>query len=154
MLAKILRYNARHHLFFPCGYDGKTAPQLNPICSSSHGANGKRTKAWHEPLWIYRLRRRMFSFAGAHCCPSRVPDFRVGTPDEWNIGMDGNRTCSFCGSIHHDDLLKIAEKSKTDDRFAIEGTTKSYKVYVRQPGVMNAGQGAIKFYGWHRPEVV
>jgi hypothetical protein len=30
-------------------------------------------------------------------------------------------------------------------------TDKRYKVYVRQPNVMNASQGAIKFYSWHAP---
>lgn len=67
------------------------------------------------------------------------------------MGPDGNRTCSYCGSIHADDLMEICRKTLVDERYGVEGTDKSYKVYVRQPGVRNASEGAIKFYKVHVP---
>lgn len=152
MMNRLLHYASRHHIFFPRGFEGKFWPQLNPYCSSSHGAGRKRTWRIYEPLWMFRLRKRLFCFAGHHVCPENSG--RYGDkPDSWYIGMDGNRTCSYCGSIHVDDLEKIIEKSKTDPRYGVSGTTKCYKVYVQQPNVKNAGEGAIKFYGWHgRPK--
>lgn len=105
-----------------------------------------------------RLRQRLFSFAGTHTCLRRgtapLVSASNGIPDRWNIGPDGNRTCSYCGSIHFDDLMAVCAKVVFDDRYAIEGTDKAYKVYVRQPGVVNAAQGAIKFYKHHVPNIV
>jgi uncharacterized Zn-finger protein len=141
-----LRYNSRHRVWFPRGYKGCWLPQLNPIESSSHGKNRKRTFGFHEPIWAWRLRQRLFCHAGKTTCD--------GHPATWDLGPDNNRTCSYCGSIHPDDLMKICRKTLADDRYAVEGTTKSYKVYVRQPGVRNASEGAIKFYMNHVPENV
>jgi hypothetical protein len=73
-------------------------------------------------------------------------------PDAWEWGPDGNRTCSYCGSIHFDDLMKICRLVPSDERYGVEGTDKLYKVYVRQPGVRNAAEGAIKFYKQHSLE--
>ncbi len=136
-----LRYNARHTLHFPG--DGKR-PQMDPISSSSHAVKSrKRTRSFTEPLWLFRLRQRLFCFAGAIKCS--------GYDATWDWGPDDNRTCSCCGSIHPDDLMEICRKTLVDDRYGVEGATKSYKVYVRQPGVVNAGHGAIKFYMHHAP---
>lgn len=145
-----LRYNSRHHLWFPRGYKGRWMPQLNPISSSSHGKDSKRTLGFHEPLWLFRLRQRLFAYAGETTCGS------VGTAAKatWDWGPDGNRTCSHCGSVHPDDLMAICRKTIVDERYGVEGTSKGYKVYVRQPGVRNASEGAIKFYMWHAPEKV
>lgn len=157
MVKHLLRYNSRHTLHFPG--DGKL-PLLNPISSSSHAKSGKRTKSLHEPLWMFRLRQRMLCFGGKQRCGQRInmpatSRYAVGdgpTPDTWDFGPDGNRTCSYCGSIHPDDLMEICRKTLTDERYVVEGTTKAYKVYVRQPGVRNASEGAIKFYKHHVPE--
>jgi hypothetical protein len=158
-LKRFLRYNARHHLYFP--RDGKL-PQLNPMSSRSHSDAGKRTHSWNELLWLFRLRQRFFCFAGRQRCGRRgdfgdrvFPGRYKGDPlpDTWDVGPDGNRTCSYCGSIHADDLMEICRKTLADERYGVKGTTKSYKVYVKQPGVQNAGQGAIKFYMHHAPEV-
>lgn len=147
-MLKFLRYNARHTIFIPRGYDGKFWPQLNPISSSNRGKNGKRTFSFTEPLWLFRIRNRLFNFAGYHACPDNA-HFRH-KKDTWDIGPDGNRTCSYCGSIHYEDFKKIEQKVKDKvPGYAIEGTDKGYKFYVRQPGVRNAGEGAIKFYSWH-----
>ncbi|SHG91360.1 hypothetical protein [Bradyrhizobium erythrophlei] len=146
-MKRLLRYNSRHMLHFPG--DGKM-PQLNPLSYSSQSKSGKRTKSLHEPLRMFRLRQRLFCFAGRQRCGERGEG--ASTPDTWDLGPDDNRTCSHCGSIHPDDLMEICRKTLVDDRYGIEGTTKSYKVYVRQPGVRNASEGAIKFYKWHAPE--
>jgi hypothetical protein len=154
-LATLLRYNTRHHLFFPG--DG-LRPQLNPISSWSHARKSrKRTKSWHEPLWAFRLRQRWFAFAGHQRCGRRDDAFSMNRsdgpqPDTWDWGPDGNRTCSYCGSIHPDDLIKICHLTLKDERYGVEGTDKGYKVYVKQPGVRNASEGAIKFYMQHAPQ--
>jgi hypothetical protein len=157
-LKSFLRHNSRHCVWFPRGYENRWWPQLNPISSCSHGKNRKRTFYLYEPLRLFRLRQRLFCFAGRQRCGRRDDPFAFNykdtalPPDTWDYGPDGNRTCSYCGSIHPDDLMAICRKTLTDDRYGIEGTTKSYKVYVRQPGVRNAGEGAIKFYMQHAPK--
>lgn len=137
----LLRYRGKHHLYFP----GQWAlPQLNPLMSRSHNeATNKRTKTIWEPTWLFRLRNR-FASAGPVMCGDMAA--------RWLYGADGNRVCDCCGSIHPDDLLKIARKSLRDERYAITGTDKGYKFYVKQPGVRNAGEGAIKFYTMHMPK--
>jgi hypothetical protein len=150
-LTKFLRHNSRHHLYFPGDWQW---PQLNPYTSSSHTKSGKFTRSYHEPLWLFRLRQRWFGFAGFHRCAERglaMPDDTNPFPDTWDIGPDDNRTCSYCGSIHPDDLMEICRKALTDEAYAVEPSTKRYKVYLRQPGVSNAGEGAIKFYMHHAP---
>lgn len=162
-MLRFLRYNTRHHFYWCLG--GKPRwkgdeptpmgrPKLNPI-SSVYGG-GIKNISMHEPLWMFRLRQRLFAFAGRQRCGRRDDPFAWNRgdsplPDTWDIGPDGNRTCSYCGSIHFDDLMKICRLVLEDERYAIEGTTKSYKVYVKQPEVMNASQGAIKFYKQHSP---
>lgn len=151
-----LRYSSRHHFFWrlsgPDGV-GMGVPRLDPVDGMVYGVRYKNI-SWHEPLWLFRLRQRLFAFAGRQRCGRRDDMFAWSRgdgpqPDTWDWGPDGNRTCSYCGSIHPDDLMKICELVLDDERYAIEGTTKSYKVYVRQPGVVNASQGAIKFYMQH-----
>lgn len=150
-IKSFLRYNSRHSIFFPRGFRDRVLPQLDPIISGSHGKGEKRTWRLNEPGWAYRLRRALFSNAGAQRCGRRSTDGN-DLPDTWRLGPDGNRTCSYCGSLHAEDLMTICRKVLVDDRYVLEGTTKSYKIYVRQPGVQNASQGAIKFYMAHAPE--
>lgn len=144
-LNTLLRYNTRHHVYWRKGEGLK----LNPISYSSGG--GVKSRSWHEPLWMFRLRQRWFAFAGKQLCGRRDGNVKGAweLPDTWDRGPDGYRTCSYCGSIHFDDLMDICRKTITDERYGLDGTTKSYKVYVRQPNVVNASQGAIKFYGHH-----
>lgn len=160
-MKKLLRYNGRHRIFFPRGFEGKTLPQLNPICSSSHGAKGKRTWSLNEPSWLYRLRRHAFCHAGYQRCPRRGESMNpnafnghLPTPDRWDIGPDGFRTCSYCGSLHWDDFMQIVRIATKDDRYRVEPSTKRYKIYVSQPDVRNASEGAIKFYTAHAPETI
>lgn len=150
-IKSLLRYNSRIHVLFP--KTGK--PQINPITYRTGD------QSYHEPLWIFRFRQRLFAFAGNHRCGRRGESW-VGQakhfggdkelPDTWDLGPDGNRTCSYCGSIHFDDLMKIAELSLTTEGYGIDGTDKGYKYYVKQPNVRNAGEGAIKYYTAHTPE--
>lgn len=74
-----------------------------------------------------------------------------GNKATWDkIGED--RVCSYCGSIHPDDLLELIKKYGFG---VVGGTTKDYKWYVgmnssvRRPNIPNAGFGAIKYYRWH-----
>ncbi len=79
--------------------------------------------------------------------------------DKWQqFKSNGNRVCSYCGSLHPDDmfaLVKMAADAPADAEYettvSIEPSDKNYKVYVRQPGVRNAHEGGIKFYMQHLP---
>lgn len=152
---RFLRYNSLHRLYFPG--DG-ALPQLNPISSRSHAAKSrKRTRDIYEPRWFRRLRQRLFCAAGRQRCGRRDDLFSLNRndgplPDTWDRGPDGYRTCSYCGSIHPDDLMDICRKSLTDERYDVHMSDKSYKAYVRSPGVRNASEGAIKFYMQHVPD--
>ncbi len=148
-LMAFLRRNGRHTLFFPGDWK---LPQLNPISSYSRTDSGKPTLYLHEPRWTWRLRQRLFCFAGHQWCGRRGEQRTSDLPDTWDIGPDGNRTCSYCGSNHFDDLMEICRKTLTDERYGVELSTKGYKFYVRQPGVRNASEGAIKYYTPHTPK--
>lgn len=73
--------------------------------------------------------------------------------DEWTTELNGDRTCSFCGSLHPDDFAKLVERAaEPGDAVQVDRSDKAYKWYVTQPGVMNATEGGIKFYTWHVPD--
>lgn len=100
--------------------------------------------------------RRFDMFAGV------MPVHRDRDPgqDRWEkFKTNGNRVCSFCGSLHPDDffaLVKAAADAGPDADYMevvrIEPSDKQYKVYVHQPGVRNAMEGGIKFYMQHLPK--
>lgn len=72
--------------------------------------------------------------------------------DYWRTKPNGDRTCSFCGSMHPMDVIKAIEE---DGFGVIGGTDKSYKWYVRRPNVQNASEGGIKYYKQHdTPEFI
>lgn len=150
---KFLRYNGRHHFYWRiAGSHGRTWPQLDPISSVSGG--DVRNISFHEPLWLFRLRQRLFAFAGRQRCGRRAESWAGATdeaePDTWDRGPDGNRTCSYCGSLHLDDFLELVRRcAEGDEAVRIEPSDKRYKIYVNQKGVRNAGEGAIKFYTQH-----
>lgn len=84
-------------------------------------------------------------------CGSRnhtpITDFKC---DCWQREPNGDLTCTFCGSLSEDDLAEIlAHFADGDPGYHFEPSTKGYKVYANRPGVMNASEGGIKFYGWH-----
>lgn len=69
-----------------------------------------------------------------------------------------NRVCSYCGSLHPEDMFALVKQSAgtpSDKPYRsgveIEPSDKGYKVYVLQPGVRNAMEGGIKFYMQHIP---
>lgn len=77
--------------------------------------------------------------------------------DHWDKHKsNGDRVCSYCGSLHPDDFMRLVgeaahagEELQYRSCVEIEPSTKGYKVYVKQPGVRNADEGGIKFYTMH-----
>lgn len=145
-MIKFLRYSSRHRLWFPRGYKGWVMPILNPMESCNFGKNKKPTWSFSEPQWFWRFRRKFFGYAGSAMCGG------YKYPSIWYRGPDGFRTCSACGSLHFEDFMEICHRANVDHRYRVEGSTKCYKVYVKQPGVRNASEGAIKFYTDHLPQ--
>lgn len=97
-------------------------------------------------------------------CPRRnespLADRTFPGPDRWQKfkAAHGNRVCSFCGSLHPDDmfaLVKACAEAPADAAWnsvpEVDPSDKGYKIYVHQPGVRNAHEGAIKFYTQHLP---
>jgi len=73
-----------------------------------------------------------------------------GMPDCWEKMPNGDKVCLHCGSLSEADLFDIIEHYIAGDAgYRFETTDKGYKVYAQRPGVMNAGDGGIKFYGHH-----
>jgi len=153
-MKKFLRYGSRHCLWFPGDW---RLPQINPLVSSSHSAkSGKRTFRCYEPVWLMRLRQRLFCFAGRHRCGGRwfgqSPKFGgdKALPDTWDLMADGTRTCSYCGSLHEEDLFDILQHYVAGDPgYSFSTTDKGYKLYAHRPGAVNASLGGIKFYKCH-----
>lgn len=70
----------------------------------------------------------------------------------WRTEKNGDRTCSYCGSLHPDDFLNIMQRfAAGEEGYHFGLSDKSYKVYVHRTGVKNAAEGGIKFYGHHAP---
>lgn len=96
---------------------------------------------------------------GTHDCPRRQenPHSLFPGPDHWDqFKSNGDRVCSYCGSLHPDDfwrLVREAAEAGPDADYntavQIEPSTKHYKVYVRRATVRNAHEGGIKFYTQH-----
>lgn len=66
--------------------------------------------------------------------------------DYWDTTVK-DRTCSFCGSWHPKDFIDFISADGEfwlDDRNALEVNDRRDKIYVRRPGIRNAGEGAIK----------
>lgn len=103
-----------------------------------------------EPM---TCRRRFDAYPGGIAVHS---DQREGQ-DRWEkFKTNGQRVCSFCGSLHPQDFFALVEQAATTDRDAdyhstvnIDHSDKAYKVYVHQPGIRNAMEGGIKFYKQH-----
>lgn len=62
-----------------------------------------------------------------------------------------DRCCSYCGSMHPDDVREFLKTVDHIENMVVE-TTKRYKFYINRKGVVNASQGGIKFYTWHLQE--
>jgi hypothetical protein len=74
--------------------------------------------------------------------------------DTWDERPNGDKTCSYCGSMSFDDFLRCAKLAADprDMTWIEKATGKNYKWYAHQPGVSNASEGGIKFYTWHVPD--
>lgn len=101
-------------------------------------------------------------------CGRRFDQYVGGVPvhrdqgegqDHWDRHKsNGDRVCSFCGSLHPEDFFRLVHEAATAPEDAprntvpsIEPSDKGYKAYVHQPGVRNAMEGGIKFYTQHLP---
>lgn len=66
---------------------------------------------------------------------------------KWRTEKDGTRTCAYCGSLHPEDFTDIMWRySQHEEGYSFGLTSKGYKRYGNRPGVLNAGDGGIKFY--------
>ena len=89
-------------------------------------------------------------------CPRRMgepgPWAREKDLDVWRELPNGDRTCSFCGSLHPEDFERLCDEAAdpTSD-VRLDHSDKPYKVYVQQSGVQNAAEGGIKYYKQHSP---
>jgi hypothetical protein len=80
--------------------------------------------------------------------------------DRWQrFKSNGDRVCSYCGSLHPDDMFELVRQSATVPEDAdvhsvveIKPSDKGYKTYVHRPGIRNAHEGGIKFYHQHLPK--
>ena len=82
-------------------------------------------------------------------CNRRFQDFgpweRESNMDHWSI-REGEKTCSFCGSINPDSLIEAIKKHGFS---IIERSTKDYKWYINAPGFR------AKYYRQHdTPEFI
>lgn len=120
--------------------------------------------AMHPPsvgarLWLYTRRGAFTLEARADRRDIIAPPtgFTCGTRSDGKSGLEywekrpnGDRCCSYCGSLSEEDFIAICEAyANGEPGYDFDTTTKSYKRYARRPGVQNAMQGGIKFYGWH-----
>lgn len=88
-----------------------------------------------------------------HLCPDHgnIPpvfaysvEDKASKPDRWDIReIPGIRHCSYCGSIHPDDLIELIRKHGFG---IIQKTDKSYKWYIRIPGHEGF---CVKYYRSH-----
>lgn len=80
--------------------------------------------------------------------------------DRWQrFKSNGDRTCSYCGSLHPEDFFELVRQcvvagpdAPRGEQPEIEPSTKGYKIYVHRKGVRNAHEGGIKFYTHHLPQ--
>lgn len=86
-------------------------------------------------------------------CGSRdsnpIADCQFPGPDVWLQHKNGDRVCSFCGSLHPDDFVEIIRLKADGQGGDVHRSDKGYKWYAQRAGVTNAMNGGIKFYTWH-----
>jgi len=142
-----------------------------PWCSSHYGRRWWHVKA--DPAWwintiadnlawytgfthLYNALEARWSWwrDGDLKCPENYKDKNIfGYTRDWWRRTGGDRTCSYCGSMHPDDFEKFLRRVIWDmDRTVrISLADGGSKVYLSRPGVVNAACGAVKFYGYHAP---
>ncbi len=73
---------------------------------------------------------------------------------DWRI-VGSDRCCEYCGSWHPDEFFDfLVTAANPDVPGHLEHSRKNYKIYIHRPHILNASQGAIKFYKWHLPETI
>ena len=94
--------------------------------------------------------------ADRQTCQSRMaqagPWQRGENLDWWRHEPNGDRTCSFCGSLHPADWLALLKKMPELEGAYVHWSDKNYKLYIHRPEIRNASEGGIKFYTWHIPD--
>lgn len=94
--------------------------------------------------------------SGVHWCPRR----NEGGPgpgiakdgDTWEQFPNGQRVCSYCGSLHPDDMLALLNEHGLS---CIDPSTKGYKWYLSEVcRATNASLGPIKYYRMHDTEAL
>lgn len=87
-------------------------------------------------------------------CPKRMVEWgpweRKEELDAW-VKRGDDRVCSFCGSIHPQELLKICKQVNGLNIFLERKGSQGpiQKIYIFRDDVANASEGAIKFYTIH-----
>lgn len=85
--------------------------------------------------------------------PEQAAVFNYPTEDTWTRegNAKGERTCTYCGGIHQDDLVPILKDAADPAKPGtfVYMSDKPNKMYLRRPDVMNSDDGAIKSYGGH-----
>lgn len=105
--------------------------------------------------WLEDIVRRIERYEGIRKRPLICPRRRESpmsfiSVDYWRLEKNKDRTCSFCGSIHPKDFLKLLELAiEYPKKCRIERSDKCYKFYIHRPDIKNASEGAIKFYTQH-----
>lgn len=122
----------------------RTGDKLGDACKTP-GCDGVLTK-------VPEFSTLVDNEAASFCCGSRRSQTGVTDKlDYWQkFKSNGDRVCSYCGSLHFDDFRKLVLDATDDNStISIEPSDKDYKVYVIRAGVRNAYEGGIKFYMWH-----
>ncbi len=78
------------------------------------------------------------------------PQDRTEELDEWRQ-HGGDRSCSFCGSMHWSDFLSWCSRAAEPDSDVEIDLGKPGKFYIHRKGVPNASVAPIKFYSCHLP---
>jgi len=97
------------------------------------------------------LRHHEDRVGDAFTCGSRRQPGRVGDEDVdvWLKRPNGDRCCSYCGSLHPGDFeAALKDAADPDSNVRVSQSDKRYKWYI-DGRVQNAGEGGIKFYTWH-----
>lgn len=86
-------------------------------------------------------------------CPRRFEhphSIEIPEEDNWRVLPNGDRVCSYCGSLHPDDMLVFCRDAMDPSNPKwVEMTDKMYKFYLHP--MENASKSAIKFYLMHAP---
>lgn len=112
------------------------------IIKATHDGRGYD---WVACKWIEKLQGE------AQTCQRRMSEagpweYKEGI-DVWHKrdGEDGPRTCSFCGSVHPNDVIEIIKGGGTTEK----ATGKSYKGYLYRGATQTHLPSHMKFYLQH-----